>query len=150
MEVFDRCILIRDYKLPEGTILKAGVIGTYRQKLDSIILAQFDDDNTSHMVGIPDLILRKVDNEKQLKNVRYDLITPNIYHIGNYWSINEDYDDTGEPKFKDGRIVAYKLKLNELYDIITIQFRDNIIKDYERRYIDNFGSYTMVLEQYKH
>lgn len=161
MELFDRLKLTEDYKLANGIILTRGTIGTCRQideeKKKYILQVPIFISNPPNVfivtsVSIPDLILEKVTMEdlnnylSKNKN-NYEHLTPRIYHINNLWSVKVGYDDNKNEIYKAGIIIKYNVQLNENDDTVIIKFfNDNLEKEYKKRYLEQFGSYSVIID----
>ena len=158
MRLLDRVILIRDYKVEiSNIILKKGTIGTVRNiDLNDIVTLQLSCPEILVQALVPKMILRNCE-ECELENVRYETITPAIFHIGNLWSISDEYDENGNSIYQDGVIVNYKLALNENRDKIYFCVLDDIkllddkkvknikSKIYTKKYMEEFGSYSSII-----
>ena len=148
IELFDRVKLVEPYKLRSNVaneLIPAGTVGTYRNNMKESCVVQTD---VTRLLPLPDILLTKCDKE-DLVNVDYRKITPKIFHPGNIWSIVDDYDSFGEPIYVIGKIKNIQLETNEAYDKITLGIEGKEDKILEKRYLENFCSYTMGLDNYK-
>ena len=160
MKLLDRVKLTEDYKLMNGIILKSGTIGTCRQiDLDNqdvtlqipIFSPSFQTYMSTH-ITITDLIVDNI-SQSELDNflnenpINYEYLTSKIFHINNIWSIRTGYNEFGDEIFRSGLIMKYNVELNENNDTLEIKFFDNEeTKFYKKRYLDQFGSYSIILD----
>ena len=160
MKLLDRVKLTEDYKLMNGIILKSGTIGTCRQiDLDNqdvtlqipIFSPSFRTYMSTH-ITITDLIVDNIsqselDNFLNKNPINYEYLTSKIFHINNIWSIRTGYNEFGDEIFRSGLIMKYNVELNENNDTLEIKFFDNEeTKSYKKRYLDQFGSYSIILD----
>lgn len=148
IELFDRVKLIEPYKLRSNVaneLIPANTIGTYRNDMKDSCIIQIDE---TRLLPLPEMLLTKCTKE-DLSDVDYHKLTPKIFQPGNIWSIVDDYDSFGEPIYVIGKIKDIQLEPNEAYDKITLSIKDKEDKILEKRYLENFCSYTMGLDNYK-
>ena len=165
----DRVKIIEDYKLQNTFILRKGTLGTCKkingfeytlQVPLKIINFQGVESRIATQAIVPDLILdlaiqEDLDNYINEEQSNYEYLIPKIYHINNFWSIKNGYDEKNNEIYKMGIIKKYFIKQNENDDEVLIHYLDDIekfkffnqpIKDYiyKKRYLDRFGSYTVI------
>ena len=148
IELFDRVKLIEPYKLRSNVaneLIPAGTVGTYRKDMKDSCIIQIDE---TRLIPLPEMLLTKCDKQ-DLSNISYRKLTPKIFHPGNIWSIVDNYDSFGEPIYIIGKVSNIQLETNELYDKITLSVEGREDKILEKRYLENFCSYTMGLDNYK-
>ena len=148
IELFDRVKLIEPYKLRSNDakeLIPAGTVGTYRKDMKDSCIIQIDE---TRLIPLPEMLLTKCDKQ-DLSNISYRKLTPKIFHPGNIWSIVDNYDSFGEPIYIIGKVSNIQLETNELYDKITLSIEGREDKILEKRYLENFCSYTMGLDNYK-
>jgi hypothetical protein len=148
IELFDRVKLIEPYKLRSNVaneLIPAGTVGTYRKDMKDSCIIQIDE---TRLIPLPEMLLTKCDKQ-DLSNISYRKLTPKIFHPGNIWSIVDNYDSFGEPIYIIGKVSNIQLETNELYDKITLSIEGREDKILEKRYLENFCSYTMGLDNYK-
>ena len=148
IELFDRVKLIEPYKLRSNVaneLIPAGTVGTYRKDMKDSCIIQIDE---TRLIPLPEMLLTKCDKQ-DLSNISYRKLTPKIFHPGNIWSIVDNYDSFGEPIYIIGKVSNIQLETNELYDKITLSIEGKEDKILEKRYLENFCSYTMGLDNYK-
>ena len=142
IQIFDRIIIIKETpgSLPVGTV------ATCRQFINErYILAQYDfKENEPQYVGL------SVDNirlatPKDLDAVDdYRKLIPKIYHIGSQFLIRQNYPDSHA-----GKIIGIRLAINEMEDLISINFptknvshcRTSSTFEFTRKNLDDIGSY---------
>lgn len=159
MKLHDRLKLTEDYLMTNGIKLKKGYIGTCKEineeKKEYTLQLAIPIRNQltpyiSISVTLTDLILDNV-TQDELKNYLdeygYEYITSKIFHVNNIWSIKTGYDQNNNPQFRSGLIIDYQVELNEDDDILILKFFDNEeIKSYKKRYVDQFGSYSLIID----
>lgn len=171
MKILDRVKLIEPHKLYNGIIVPIGTIGTIRSinNHEIILQAGIDPQNFTVLKGaknssnllpqlfaISDLIVVPINND-DLCNIDYRFITPKIFHPGNMWSVKVDYDRDNNPIYRSGIIDKYILALSEDDDKVILTFLEDIYnnfkdgqdiksKEYLIRYLNNFGSYSVIIE----
>lgn len=133
---FDRVILIMDFKSGDN-IIPSGTIGTYRATINDSSIVQITD---VQIVSLPDTLLQKAEQADLDKVENPENLVPRMYHIGNAWAVQTGYDGNN-PIYIGGKIVGIRLAANEAFDKIKIKLQSGIEKEYEKRFLENHGSY---------
>ena len=140
LQKFDRVILTMDWKYGDN-IISGGTIGTYRATINDNSLVQIAD--CSIWVGLPEMLLRQVTQEELQTVKNPESLIPRMYHIGNTWTVQTGYMNN-QPIYIIGKIIEIKLAVNEEFDKIKILMEDNTEKEYEKRFLENYGSYLSM------
>ena len=156
MKLHDRLKLTEDFLMVNGIMLKQGYIGTCKDinytshecTLQVAIPSQYSITKyIPTIVVLSDLILDNITQEEldqYLNTYGYEYITSRIFHINNIWSIKSGYDDNNNEIYRTGIIMKYTTTLNEDDDTILFKFFDDeSTKIYKKRYLDQFGSYSI-------
>jgi len=159
MRLYDRLKLTEDFLMTNGIMLKKGYIGTCKnidhdnQEYTLQIAIPIDKQYSctpyiSTMVALSDLILDTITQEEldeYLNTYGYEYITSRIFHINNIWSIKSGYDNDNKIIYRSGMIMQYNVALNENDDTILFKFFDDeSTQIYKKRYLDKFGSYSII------
>lgn len=159
MKLYDRLKLTEDFLMTNGIMLKKGYIGTCKN-------IDYDNQEYTLQIAIPinkryswtpyipttvalsDLILDNITQEEldeYLHNYGYEYITSRIFHVNNIWSIKSGYDSDNKELYRSGIIMQYNVALNENDDTILFKFFDDeSTQIYKKRYLDKFGSYSII------
>ena len=159
MKLYDRLKLTEDYLMTNGILLKAGYIGTCKDinedTKDYTLQIAIPTTNQlnpyiSTSVTLTDLILTNITQDElndYLNTYGYEYITSRIFHINNIWSVKIGYDNNKNEIFRTGLIMQYNVELNENDDTVLLKFFDDeSTKLYKKRYLDKFGSYSIIID----
>lgn len=159
MKLYDRLKLTEDFLMTNGIMLKKGYIGTCKnidhdsQEYTLQIAIPIDNRYSwtpyiPTTVALSDLILDNITQEEldtYLKTYGYEYITSRIFHVNNIWSIKSGYDSDNKELYRSGIIMQYNVALNENDDTILFKFFDDeSTQIYKKRYLDKFGSYSII------
>lgn len=159
MKLYDRLKLTENFLMTNGIMLKKGYIGTCKnidhdsQEYTLQIAIPIDNRYSwtpyiPTTVALSDLILDNITQEEldtYLKTYGYEYITSRIFHINNIWSIKSGYDSNNKELYRSGIIMQYNVALNENDDTILFKFFDDeSTQIYKKRYLDKFGSYSII------
>lgn len=136
MVKYDRVVLLQDVK-HKNSIIPKNTVATLRDIVHGNVIIQYSYDKEPKYLVVPSTLLR-VATLSDIETIEdYRNLVLKQYHLGTLYSLNSVYGDNNT--MKEGVIISIDLQVNELNDIITLEFIEST-EDYTKLFLDNHAN----------